>query len=987
MASFRITQTAIFLSIFFIVQGLYEDQAGTYDWKQDYVGKVTHVHWDTSSHGGSGKKLFVATHLNTVASLNSHDGSIAWRQVAEEDSRGRIDTLLYNGNYMIGVQAGGKFVRSWHTPTGNLHWETFLAADQDMIAPAIFLNEDKDSVLVATAGTLTCLKTSDGKTEWEAALPDGDTVQRWYLSLRANGDIAAVGVSPGLRVTVVTVGPGGKVKAPRKLPAQWVQSDTSCQAVAGEGFVCYTPDTSALQFLSIQDGQVFKATPMSELGFSATRDTSLGAVSTQPGVSSPLVLLRVSRTHMALLSVSPTGVSVLRDLPKVEAADVAYEGEAKVLLTVQRADPETVEFTGVELTSMTEQTDVSQRISILAGHGSIDKIFPMLFTKKKDGKLGAKVMMVAQDYSLHCAHKAGKAPWRREEALAYILSVEMVDLPVSENEAKFEDEFGSSKDDILAMLVKRIKVQVSQLHGFVEHLVQRLVGHRHHHSIVSKNDAGDADIDDDSDDDELVRDAFSLHKMIVAVTAAGKVYGMRSHNGKITWQHFFPDLAPFTGQGQEKLLLFVQRTTAHFPHAPQCAVIGVSRKTGNGLVFAFNPVTGAMVTDLPPAGLDLGYKVLQAQLMNDHPDENFLKGVLLVDSDVKVHFFPASMKSVVEREGRNMFVHLTNPESGLMKGYWLTPRGQELVAENVWNIDLQGNQQKVTGVYVKRSNEHVHSQGRVLGDRSVLYKYLNPNLVVVIGEGEEASASTVSKGPSGFFNVYLVDAVTGHIVFHENHKRTRGPVSVVHSENWVVYSFYSEKHRRCEVAVLELYEGKEQSNATAFSSLTPPFSPLVLRQSYIFPVPIARMFPTITEKGITSKNLIMVLKVGGVLSLPKALLDPRRPSIPSQETMEEGTIPYIPELPVSTENFINYNLSMFNVRGIHTAPAGLESTSLVLVYGLDIFYTQVMPSKMFDVLKEDFDYFFIAGVLAIMILVSVMSQKLAARKALKRAWQ
>ena len=35
-----------------------------------------------------------------------------------------------------------------------------------------------------------------------------------------------VGVSPGLRVSVVTVGPDGKVKAPRKLPAQWVETET-----------------------------------------------------------------------------------------------------------------------------------------------------------------------------------------------------------------------------------------------------------------------------------------------------------------------------------------------------------------------------------------------------------------------------------------------------------------------------------------------------------------------------------------------------------------------------------------------------------------------------------------------------------------------------------------------------------------------------------------------------------------------------------------
>ena len=38
---------------------------------------------------------------------------------------------------------------------------------------------------------------------------------------------------------------------------------------------------------------------------------------------------------------------------------------------------------------------------------------------------------------------AGKVAWLREEALASILSVEMVDLPLSETEAKIEDEFGS----------------------------------------------------------------------------------------------------------------------------------------------------------------------------------------------------------------------------------------------------------------------------------------------------------------------------------------------------------------------------------------------------------------------------------------------------------------------------------------------------------------------------------------------------------------
>ena len=45
-------------------------------------------------------------------------------------------------------------------------------------------------------------------------------------------------------------------------------------------------------------------------------------------------------------------------------------------------------------------------------------------------------------------------------------------------------------------------------------------------------------------------------------------------------------------------------------------------------------------------------------------------------------------------------------------------------------------------------------------------------------------------------------------------------------------------------------------------------------------------------------------------------------------------MPYIPELPRMFEAMINYNQSVYNIRKIHTAPAGLESTCLVLAYGL-----------------------------------------------------
>lgn len=52
--------------------------------------------------------------------------------------------------------------------------------------------------------------------------------------------------------------------------------------------------------------------------------------------------------------------------------------------------------------------------------------------------------------------------------------------------------------------------------------------------------------------------------------------------------------------------------------------------------------------------------------------------------------------------------------------------------------------------------ERVHSSGRVLGNRSVLYKYSNPNVVAIA-----AMDSTHSN-----LQVFLIDAVTGYIVYN-----------------------------------------------------------------------------------------------------------------------------------------------------------------------------------------------------------------------------
>lgn len=47
--------------------------------------------------------------------------------------------------------------------------------------------------------------------------------------------------------------------------------------------------------------------------------------------------------------------------------------------------------------------------------------------------------------------------------------------------------------------------------------------------------------------------------------------------------------------------------------------------------------------------------------------------------------------------------------------------------------------------------------------------------------------------------LYLVDTVSGAVIESVNHKKVSGPIHVVHSENWVVYTFFNDKYRRFEV--------------------------------------------------------------------------------------------------------------------------------------------------------------------------------------------
>ncbi|CAH1784560.1 unnamed protein product [Owenia fusiformis] len=941
---------------------LFQDQAGTYDWRQQYVGKVIHAMFDQSTV--SGKRILVATQQNVVASLFSKNGKIAWRQIQEGNVQDSISSLLHSDNSLVSL-SGHAFLRNWSPTSGYLQWEVPVNGSGKS-SQAIFIEDTDEQIAVTSGNTLYVISAKTGSEKLKQSLPNSESTE-YGLIYSKSDKIYLVGIAEDQHVSVVAYDSLGTIQYQNTLPAIWVKMNSQCE-IFGDNLVCLDTISNTVYSTPL-DGKAFKSVALSDFGFEPNQP-KLVALTEDNSINSFGII--IDGENAAVLGIDAAGVKVVKDLPQATAMQVSKhpETQANVLVTVGRRSSDDIFLKLYDLATGSEIIDMSKTIHVASHHGKPQKIVVQL-VKRKESLLNFRLLLVSDDHSMILLQTSGRSVWVREEALASVLSVEMVDLPVSEVQAKFDDEFGSSRDDIVAMFIKRFKTQFLQLQTFILQLIDNIQGHKHKAIFTEGHEEGD-------DEFELTRDNFNLNKIIVAATSVGKVFGLYSSTGKIVWRHMLHDVTPFSRYGSPMLALLVQRTTAHFPHQPQCVVIGKHKVTGNGVLSVFNPITGVPVKNTPSEGISLHFQIKQFTLLPMN-DDHFIKPIAILDTNNRVYLYPEN-KKIMKEIDNTMYMFTASEDTNTMIGYQIKQMDDELKAQEVWAANLGQDNQVITSVTAKKVGEHVHSQGLILADRSVLYKYLNPNLVAVTTEGIDGQAKP-------FINMYLIDTVSGHIVFSCYHRRVHGPVKLVHSENWVIYSFYNEKNRRNEISVVEMFEGSKQSNSTDFSSLHPPSPPIVMRQAFIFPFPLSTMAATVTEKGITDKHIMIALKAGGIVEVQRQFLDARRPVIPKPEHREEGIIPYIPEIPLSFEQFINYNQSVFNIRGIHTSPSGLESTSLMIAYGLDIFFTRAMPSKMFDVLKEDFDYFFIGAVLSAMILASVITKKLAERKALYRGWK
>lgn len=885
-----------------------------------YEDQIKKFDWRTLQIGGVNQaylelngfqpRLLVSTRENVLASLCPKTGELLWRQVFETGARGNVKLLQLSASSGADNTAAAR-------PGSSHGFDTLTVQGH---APALVRGWNANT----------------GHLEWEWSLMPIQTEKAasslWFYRSSLLFHVIPIWQSH-LEVTQYFATSGQATGNTAKITAPWIGQE-KC-VLAGVYFTCVEGNQLISLDLTAQQPQVISK---------GLDSAPAQAIKSLDGLNGIVII------DGKLVSIKDE-IQTCSSLTSQSYLIGRFKNQ-NVIITTDVKD-KNLNIEGYSAETCQTITDLSNSVAYPDHYGTPTlRTFDCKINRNNDGK-GCLFIIDTTDDSI-LAVQQSKFRWTKSEALANVIATEFMDLPLADSEGALENEMKGKTADIASAFLHRITSQILHFKSLFLHVM----------GLGAKPS--------DTQKAGLVRDAFGLHKMLVILTKSGKVFGVDNISGKHHWQLYLNNVEEFANGEQMRLL--IQRTSKHFPLQALCTIVAKDKSTGNGVLYHFNPITGAAVE----GGLiKLNHKIRQLSLLAE-TENDFVKGILIMGANNNVNVYPEHAKSKAD----GLYMYTADKTTASLNGYIVKLENNQLSTLPLWNVDLGGHNgdHKIITVATKNPIETIHSHGRVMPDRSVLYKYMNPNLIAVFTQATDSIHKYL-------LNVYLVDVVSGSVVFSMMHRKVRPPLHVVHSENWLAYAHYNDKVRRTEITTIELYEGKTQANSTVWSSLNAPPMPLVERQSYIIPTSVAAMRETITERGITSKDVLIGTASGSIVELPWALLDPRRPISSASNGRDEGALPYIPEIPLPTENMINYNQTIERLRYIYTAPSGLESTCLVVAAGLDVFVTRIAPSKTFDILKEDFDYILISVVLVVLTSGSLVAKHLASRKSIKQAWK
>ncbi|KAJ4408046.1 hypothetical protein N0V85_004282 [Neurospora sp. IMI 360204] len=951
-----------------VVRAVFQDEVGHIDYHYELLGlpqrETTFFHKPRRDDKAS--LLYTLSDVGVLGAANPSSGAILWRQLLN-------GTITDGGGFLRAgegqnwlASAYGQSVHAWDAVNGrNKFWMDFAGEVKDLEIMEMTENNRKDILALFDENESTVLRRlsgNDGRVVWGFKETSGDVPLQVSTNVEKVFVISLRGSAGAYNIKVTVLDAlSGKREAELVIGTKADVHDKDDVILVGAN--------SAAPIIAWTD-DVRQKLRVSVLGQKTRQEFPLPADTVSVEIHAPHLVQ--SQPHFLVHSKTSTGHTAevyhvdLRTNVITKAYQLPFASGPGAFSTSSNGanvyftritDEELVIFASASDTVLGRWPLKTTETRLVAIHGVSEVV-------KKAGTDSYAVRSAAvTDTDEWILIRNGDVAWSRPEGLTGAVAATFVEIPESENLAKtLEQEAHSNPLEAYIHRVKRHLEDLQYLPAYLNNIPSRLMS-----SILGTEVS--------THDGKLARDSFGFNKLVVLATRRGMIYVLDAGNhGKI----------------------LASKRAFDLPKGQKWDVAGIKADDSTGIVTILGKNNDETIVKILP-GTSFNMEVISKGPEGSPATQS----AALLNTVSGPRLFPVGLDGELQGLTSDVLpnqVAVVRGSDRELKGIAIVD-GKQTVS---WTFLLPPSQ-RIVDVATRPSHDAVASIGRVLGDRTVKYKYLNPNTLVV------AAVDESTKVPS--LVIYLLDTVSGQILASSKYEGVdpKKHIECAMAENWFTCTYFGQYRLRdgaqslkgYQIVVSDLYETDKPNDrgvlgdAENFSSLGPIDAPgdvplpSVVSQTFILSAPISALEVTQTRQGITSRQVLAYLpETHGIAGIPRMVLEPRRPvgRDPTAAEAEEGLIKYHPAIEIDPKSVHTHQRDVIGVQKIIAAPAVVESTSLVFAYGIDVFGSRVAPSFLFDILGKGFNKVTLIGtVLAITAGVLVLSP-MVRKKQINALW-
>ncbi|KAI1642828.1 DUF1620-domain-containing protein [Daldinia loculata] len=958
---------ALLLALPAAVRAVFKDEVGHIDFHHKLLGvpqrETTFFHHPRPQEKAS--LLYTLSDLGVLGAVNPGNGAIVWRQLLNKNVTDGGGHLRAGEDETWLASALGSSVHAWDAISGRNVWTLdFDGAVKDLEIMEMTEKDHKDVLALYQEDGATVARRIhgiEGRVVWEfreltkgVPLQVSTNVEKVFVVtlhgslLSYNLQVIVLDTLTGKKLDEIVLGTKGEVQKPEDV--QFVGANSAAPVVA------WTDNTLTKLKVNVLGSKNRQEFPL-------VADTVSVEVHAPHTVrSSPHFLVHTrtkkgSRADIFHVDLKSNAISKAYDLPLLEGGSAfsTSSSAANVYFTRVTADE-------VIITSSVSH-GILGRWPLNTGAEKIEAVHGVSEVIKKSEDNYAVRSAVVTDADDWTQIVNGDVSWTRPEGLSGAVAATWAEIPESEDLAKTLE--AEAHTDPWSAFVHRVTRHIDELRYLPAYL--QTVPERISASLLGSETTRSSET--------LTRDSFGFNKLVVLATKRGKLYGLDTGNhGKIVWS----------------------KSASETPGKKPWDVKAIHADDVNGFV-----------TVLGADGESITVKSDTGKTVESIPAGLFpaIESAVVVDSDAGPWLLPVGEGGKIAEINSTWAPKqtvVTRTSDGGIKGVKFVTKGEQAIEVPTWTFNPPAGQ-RIVEVASRSTHDPIASIGRVLGDRTVKYKYLNPNTLVVAAINEQAAS----------LSVYLLDTVSGQVLTSSTYEGIdpTKDISCAVAENWFACSFFgqyklrdsqSQRLKGYQIVVSDLYESDNANDRgplgdlVNYSALDPidlptgPYLPSVVSKTFILSAPIKSLAVTKTRQGITSRQLLAYLPEShSIVGIPRMALEPRRPvgRDPTPAELEEGLSKYFPAIELDPRMLITHQRDVLGVKEVITAPAVLESTSLVLAYGIDVFGTRVTPSLAFDVLGKGFNKLALVGTVAALVLGVGALRPMVRKKQIDARWK